>query len=529
MIGYLTSDAALIHAFARPRPARRTRRETLETNRIFRLAPKLADCFRDGEAAAVRGPLDRPISGLVTDSRRVLPGTVFFALPGSRADGSAYIADAVSRGAVAVVARTMPAFAPAGVTCVQVADPRAALARAAQRYYRFPDRDLGLIGVAGAHGKTTVAYLLQHLLGADQRIGLIGSIAYDLGARSVPAYRTTPESLDVFGLLAQMRDAGCRQAVVEISSQGIEQQRVGGVHFGAVVVTNLGAGPDSAPAASLFDGRNGPQPKVAVINLDDARCARLAEQLAAEGSVPRVVTFGENALAQVRAEQPVFRRRRTSFRLVWPGGSMEIDAPLIGRRNLANLLAAAATAWGLGRDLQVVLARLRAFRGVPGRLEAVDAGQAFDVLVDYAHSAAALGHTLADLRTRTAGRLLVVFGCGGGGEAGGRAAMTAAVQAHADFAVATADNPRHERPAAIFAAMQAGVTAPAKITWIEDRRRAISLALDLAKPGDCVVLAGKGHENFQEFADTVVPFDDRIVARELLQRKLGRSPGGAAG
>lgn len=532
MIGYLTSDSALIHAFARPRPARRTRRETLEANRIFKLAPKLADCFRDGEVVAVRGPLDRPISGLVTDSRRVLPGTVFFALPGRRTDGAAFIADALSRGAIAVVARTLPAHAPAGVTCVQVADPRAALARAAQRHYRFPDRDLGVIGVAGAHGKTTVAHLLHHLLGADRRIGLIGSIAYDLGARTVPAYRTTPESLDVFGLLAQMRDAGCRQAVVEISAEGLAQQRVGGVRFGAVVIANLGPaveGVAETDAAVLLDGRNGPVPPVAVVNLDDVRCARLAEELAAAGSVPRVVTFGENPRAQVRAENPVFGRKRTSCRLVWPGGGMEIDAPLTGRRNLGNLLAAVAAAWGLGRDPQVVLARLRAFGGVPGRLESVDGGQPFDVLVDYAHSAAALRHTLSDLRTRSAGRLLVVFGCGGGGAPARRAAMTAAVQAHADFAVATADNPRHEKPAAIFAAMQAGATAPARITWIEDRRRAISLALDLAKPGDCVVIAGKGHEGFQEFADTVVPFDDRIVARELLQRKMGRSPGGAVG
>jgi UDP-N-acetylmuramoyl-L-alanyl-D-glutamate--2,6-diaminopimelate ligase len=383
--------------------------------------------------------------------------------------------------------------------------------------------------VAGAHGKTTVAYLLRHLLGADQRIGLIGSIAYDLGARAVPAYRTTPESLDVFGLLAQMRDAGCRQAVVEVSAEGLAQQRVGGLHFGAMVVTNLEPDAAGSATAALLDGRNGPRPKLAVVNLDDARSAELAKWLAGESSGTRVVTFGEHAQAQVRAEQAVFRRRRTSFRLVWPGGTMEIDAPLIGRRNLGNLLAAVATAWGLGRDPQVVLARLRAFRGVPGRLEAVDAGQAFDVLVDYAHSAAALRHTLADLRACTDGRLLVVFGCGGGGDSTVRAAMTAAVQAHADFAVATADNPRHERAAAIFAAMQAGVTAPAKITWIEDRSRAIGLALDLAKPGDCVVIAGKGHESFQEFADTVVPFDDRIVARELLRRKLIRTPAGGTG
>jgi UDP-N-acetylmuramoyl-L-alanyl-D-glutamate--2,6-diaminopimelate ligase len=195
---------------------------------------------------------------------------------------------------------------------------------------------------------------------------------------------------------------------------------------------------------------------------------------------------------------------------------MDIDSPLIGRYNVSNLLAAIATAWGLGRDPSVFLVRLRAFKGVPGRMERIEEGQPFNVLVDYAHTDDALRNALGMLRAITPGRLLVVFGCGGNRDRTKRPLMTKAVQEFADFAFATADNPRTEALAQIFDDMRAGVTAPEKITWIDDRRRAISLALDMAKPGDCLLIAGKGHESYQEFADTVFPFDDRLVVRELI-------------
>jgi len=521
MIGYLTQDYSLISAFRTPAFGRSEKRTNV-SNRVFKMAPKLSDYFRDGEIVAIKGTLDRPISGIIMDSRRAVPGTLFFALPGLRTDGSGYIDEAIDRGAVAVVTSKMPLHPPAKVTFIQVADPRATLARVSQRFYRFPDRDMTVVGVTGTNGKTTVTHLVKHFLNGDQRVGLIGTINYDLGLRTVPSYKTTPESLDIYGMLAQMRDAGCRQAVMEVSSHGIDQQRVLGLNFGAAVFTNLTR--DHLDyhktleayfevKTRLFTGQTGSEPKLAVVNIDDPYGEKLV------GILPekvRAVTYGENPKAHVRAEALSLNFRNTTFKLVWPQGEMLIDSPLIGRYNVSNLLAAVATAWGLGRDPVVFMSRLRSFKGVAGRMERIDEGQPFNVLVDYAHTDDALRNALGMLRTITPGRLLVVFGCGGNRDRSKRPLMVKAVQDFADHAFATADNPRSEALTQIFADMKAGVTAPEKITWIEDRRRAISLALDIAKPGDCLLIAGKGHESYQEFADTVSPFDDRQVVRELI-------------
>lgn len=533
MIGYLTPNYSLIHAF-QPRPIRRTRRESIALNRVFKMAPKLSDYFRDAEILAVKGPLDRPISGLALDSRRVVPGNLFFALPGRRTDGASFIDEAISRGAVAVVTQNMPVHPPGRATIIQVADARATLAVVSQRYFKFPDRDLAVVGVTGTNGKTTVTHLLKHLLNGDQRVGLLGTINYDLGARTVPSFRTTPESLDIFGMLAQMRDAGCRQAVMEVSSHGIDQQRVRGLQFAAAVFTNLTRDHldyhQTLDAyfevkTRLFTGQTGSIPKVSVVNLDDPYGEKLAARLSADVPETKVVTYGENPNAQVRAENVNLNFRNTTFRLVWPGGAMDLDSPLIGRYNVSNLLAAVATACGLGRDPAVFLTRLRSFKGVPGRMERIDEGQSFNVLVDYAHTDDALRNALGMLRAITPGRLLVVFGCGGNRDRTKRPLMVGAVQQFADFAFATSDNPRTEPLRQIFDDMRGGVTAPEKITWIDDRRRAISLALDVAKPGDCLLIAGKGHESYQEFADTVFPFDDRQVVRELIGIKSIKSPG----
>jgi len=525
VIGYLTQNHVLISAF-QTRSVGRSRKQDTLARRVFKMAPKISDYFRDGEIVAHKGSLDLPISGMVMDSRRVVPGTLFFALHGLRTDGAGFIDEAINRGAVAVVTDKLPMHAPGKVTFIQVADPRAMLARVAQRFYRFPDRDMSVVGVTGTNGKTTVTHLVKHFLNGDQRVGLIGTINYDLGTRTVPSYKTTPESLDIYGMLAQMRDAGCRQAVMEVSSHGIDQQRVLGLQFGAAVFTNLTQ--DHLDyhktleayfevKTRLFTGRAGADPKIAVVNLDDPYGERLAALLAGRA---QTITFGENARALVRAENVVLNFKNTTFKLVWPGGTAQVDSPLIGRYNVSNLLAAIATAWSLGRDPSVFISRIKSFKGVPGRMERIEEGQPFNVLVDYAHTDDALRNALGMLRAITPGKLLVVYGCGGNRDRAKRPLMTKAVQAFADHAFATADNPRSETIAQIFADMKNGVTVPEKITWIEDRRRAISVALDAAGPGDCLLIAVKGHESYQEFADTVIPFDDRQVVRELIGIKI---------
>ena len=494
------------------------------------MAPKLQDYFTDDDIVAVKGGLDRPISGLTMDSRRVVPGTLFFALPGLRTDGAAFIDEAINRGAVAVVSQRSIALPYGKITFIQVPDARTTLARVAQRYYRFPDRELEVVGVTGTNGKTTVTHLIKHFLNGQQRIGLIGTVCYDLGLRTVPSYKTTPESLDLYAMLAQMRDAGCRQAVMEVSSHGIDQKRVLGMQFRAVVFTNLtrdhldyhrSLDAYFEVKSRLFAGGTGALPKAAVVNLDDGYGRELA------GRIPagvRTVTFGEHPEADVRAEAVNLEVRRTSFRLVWPGGTAAVESPLIGRYNVSNLLAALATVHALGRDLAGLLPKLGQFRSVAGRMERIEEGQSFNVLVDYAHTDDALRNALGMLRAVTPGRLLVVFGCGGNRDRTKRPLMTRAVQERADFAWATADNPRSEPLARIFADMKEGVSAPDKILFLDDRRRAISLALDAARPGDCLLIAGKGHESYQEFADTIIPFDDRQVVRELIGVKQLKTP-----
>jgi cell division protein FtsI/penicillin-binding protein 2 len=270
MIGYLALNDPLIHAL-QARPAiRRSPRARLDSARLAPAAPRLADHFADGDVIAIKGELDRPISGLAIDSRRVVPGAVFFALSDLTADGATSMDEAVSRGAVAVVAERMPTIPPARVTFIRVADIHVALARVAQRFYEFPDRDLNSIGVTGRAGKTTVAHLIRRFLGGSSPVGLLGSVHYDLGSRVVPSNGTTPLAVDVFGLMAQMRDAGCRESVIEVSSQGIAEKRVLGLHLGVAVFTNLAVDPLAGNGSSetefevmtrLFSGKNGTTPK----------------------------------------------------------------------------------------------------------------------------------------------------------------------------------------------------------------------------------------------------------------------------
>ncbi|MEO6246222.1 MAG: Mur ligase family protein [Opitutaceae bacterium] len=510
MIGYLVQNRPLIHAF-QPTTARRTRAEAVAAGRIFRRAPKLADCFVNGEVVDLKGTLDRPFSGLAVDSRRVSPGALFFALPGLRDPGAASVDEAVSRGAVAVVTQKIPAFPPAKVTFIRVADVRATLARVAQRHGEFPDQDLALVAVTGAHGKTSVAHLLKHFLHGGRRVGLLGSINYDLGSRVVPALGRALQADDVFGMMAQMRAAGCGHAVLELGARGVDPESVRGIKFAAAVFTSAD-----------HEGQLGAPAKISAVNLDDPAGEALAVTLTARGAT-RVVSYGENLRAMVRAENVFVNLERSSLRLVWPGGAMDVSSPLIGRAHVSNLLAAVAVAWALGGDPAAFLAELGTFPGVCGRLERAKMEDNFHVVIDSARTEKGMRHTLAALRAITPGRLLVVFGAGDDAERAARPALTRAVQQFADFAVGTADNARHEPIAQIFDDLRTGVVHSQRITWIGDRRYAIAVALSLARPGDCVVITGKGHERWQKIGGTVCPFDDRQVVRECLTNTLARA------
>jgi len=478
------------------------------------------------------GTGDGEVRCLITDSRRVVPGALFFAIGGRRTNGNYFVEEAVDRGAVAVVSEEPPGT-HFPIDYIVVDDARAALAEAAKRFYGAPDERLTLLGVTGTNGKTTATMLTQHLMGGDDRVGLIGTVRYDLGRRTLPAFRTTPESVDIHALLAEAEKNSCGEVVMEISSHGIDQKRVQGLGVDIAAFLNLTQDHidyhDSMEAyyrtkRGLFDGSIGAPPRVAAINVDDPYGRRLLGELPAG---VEAVTFGEAEDADLRATSIQLFADRTVFELVWPGGRERLVFMLPGRYNVSNLLAALAIARAAGRDVPSLLGRAGSFPGVPGRMELVSEGRApFNVRVDYAHTPDALRHACAMLRDITPGRVLVVFGCGGDRDRAKRRLMTEAVLQGADEAWATADNPRHEALESIFSDMRSAVGANDPIHFIDDRRRAIGSALEAARPGDCVLIAGKGHETYQEFDGAVIPFDDREVARELLDVK-GMNPGKA--
>lgn len=517
----------------------------------------LAELFKNVPDVKFFGPDPhscRPHS-LVSDSRRVIPDALFFAMDGLRSRGSNYAPDAVLRGAVAVVSRERLNL-PADVAQAVVPNVAQAAALVAREFYApaVPDdnasahRPFPLVGVTGTNGKTSVTSLIRFLMmrQTDAPWGLIGTVRYELGRRSIPSYRTTPEALDLAGFFAEMRTANCAGAVMEVSSHAISQNRVYALPFSVVAFTNLTQDHMDyhgtmenyfAVKSRLFDGSQGSFPSAAVINTDDIWGRRL---LAALPPQIRPVPFGirknffnkivaDEAAAALDpdavpgtangffAENLALSAAGSTFTLRCPAGSFAVRTRLPGDYNASNVLCALAVVHALGANLADAVRNVADFEGVPGRMDRVRNNPfPFDVFVDYAHTDDALANALGMLKKITRGRLLVVFGCGGNRDRGKRPKMVRAVQKFADFAWATSDNPRKEPLEQIFADMQTGIVNPEKIIFEPDRRRAIGLAIDAAAPGDCVLIAGKGHETYQEFAEITLPFDDRTVAAELL-------------
>src|SRR5881296_680938 len=469
------------------------------------------------------GPVGRAVESIAYDSRRVQRDGLFVALRGETSDGHEFIGQAIERGASVIVAEREEKNPRA--TCLLVENTRPALADLAATFYGLPARRLKLAAVTGTNGKTTTTFLIKHICEkAGLRCGLIGTVHYEIGERILPAIRTTPESLDLQELLAQIANAGCRAATMEVSSHALAQDRARGLEWNVAVFTNLTQDHldfhgtmesyfDSKAKlfAQLGSQRKKPKP-VAIVNIDDRYGEQLLDRI---GKRVAVVTYGMSVRADFRASNYRVEFSGTSYQLDARGKSYLVRVPLIGRFNVANSVAALAAANALGISLRDAVLSLGRSPQVPGRLEIVSAKRQFQVFVDYAHTPDALRNVLKTLRELEPHRLVVVFGCGGDRDHQKRPLMGKIVDRHADYAIITSDNPRKEDPSAIIAEIEKGCRST-HYEKIVDRMAAIGRAIALAQPRDIVLIAGKGHESYQEFADHTIPFDDVHVAEEAL-------------
>ncbi|MFH0881170.1 MAG: UDP-N-acetylmuramoyl-L-alanyl-D-glutamate--2,6-diaminopimelate ligase [Lentisphaerota bacterium] len=478
------------------------------------------------QAVSSKGSHAGDVEGLAYDSRMVRPGFLFIALPGERHDGRDFLEDALQRGAVAVVSEEKVS-ARKDLACFTVKDARLAMAQLACAFYDHPSRRMDLAGVTGTNGKSTTVFMIRDILRAQGRNpGLIGTIQYEIGGRCIPASRTTPEAPDIQSLLDQMLRAGCESAAMEVSSHGLMQKRTWGLDFNVGVFTNLTQDHLDFHETMeqyfeakklLFEGLGkGRKKAFAVVNLDDESGRRLA---ADDSLSARLVTFGASAGAMVRAERISCSAQGSTFDLVTPWGEAPMRLKMLGRFNVSNALAAIATGGSLGAGLELMASTLASMPHVRGRLEPVDNERDLLIFVDYAHTDDALANVLQTLREITRNRLILVFGCGGHRDKAKRPLMGAVAARMADYSIVTSDNPRNEDPMEIVAHVASGFGFSTNFEMEVDRAKAIARALELAREGDTVLIAGKGHENYQEFANTVIPFDDRDAVEKVLNNK----------
>ena len=484
---------------------------------------KLAEIIKTVKPLAVEGPLDHEITGITYDSRRVMPGNLFVAFRGERTDGHRYVEAAIDRGAAAVVMERDAGYNPRA-TRIKVSDARRSMAKVSAQFYNHPSHSLKVVGVTGTNGKTTTAFMVRNIMEeAGFPCGLLGTVQYQIGQRVIPAARTTPESVEIQEMMSEMLGAGCGGVSMEVSSHALDQSRVAEVDFDVAVFTNLSQDhlDYHRTMKNYFESKvklfsalgTGRKAGRAVVNADDAYGQELIQRLGGDGAV---LSYGASSGTMIHAEDVRVSAEGCYFIVHTPQGSLPMSLPLIGRYNVSNALAAIGACLALGIDLCTIEAALAEFSPVSGRLERVPVGEQFQVYIDYAHTAEALRHVLVSVGELARRRLILVFGCGGDRDKGKRKAMGQVACHLADYTILTSDNPRNEDPREILAQIESGFPDASRNQYqiIEDRREAIERALDLARPGDAVLIAGKGHETYQEFANSSVPFNDRKIVED---------------
>ncbi|MDE3149606.1 MAG: UDP-N-acetylmuramoyl-L-alanyl-D-glutamate--2,6-diaminopimelate ligase [Acidobacteriota bacterium] len=491
------------------------------------------DLIAEIEAVGSGGASDATVNGVEYDSRRVRPGAVFAAMKGGSTDGNRYVEKAIAAGALGIITDSSETFDhllvyKAGLPVLEVEHGRRALAQASAAFFGHPEHRLATTGITGTNGKTTIAFLTEELLNAAGRATvLIGTIEYHIADEARPSVHTTPESRDLFELMAEGVNRGATELVTEVSSHALDQGRALGLNFDVAVFTNLTRDHLDyhqtmekyfAAKRLLFDGAVYPAPRVAVLNAHDPRTEELAAAARAAGAEIRTYGIGQGAW---RAASYSLTPGGAVLHLETPAGVAQVRSRLAGEVNVLNLLAALTAAHARGVSFDVLVESIARLKPVPGRFQAVDAGQPFSVIVDYAHTDDALRNLTALARqmtaqtskTPTGGRVITVFGCGGDRDRTKRPKMGQAAGAGSDFVVATSDNPRSEDPLAILAEIEPGLKSSGVEYTVEpDRAAAIRLALEKAAAGDVVLIAGKGHEKQQILGGRTIPFDDAEIA-----------------
>jgi UDP-N-acetylmuramoyl-L-alanyl-D-glutamate--2,6-diaminopimelate ligase len=484
---------------------------------------------------------DREVADITYDSRKVKPGSLFVAVRGFHSDGHQFISQAVQRGALAIVAEDNgPVEGADAVPVIRVPDSRAALASMAAVFYGHPSQRLKLIGITGTKGKTTTSYLVKSIIeAAGHTTGLIGTIDYRVGSAIYPAPNTTPESLDIQKLLREMVDAGAGYCVMEVSSHALALGRTNGCVFEAAVFTNLQQDhldfhqdKEAYFQAKLLLFTGLAPDKRAVVNADDAASQEIIQQ-----RKTTVYTFGTSEQTDIHPVGKIGHNiNGLSFSVQTPKGVLSVDSPLVGQFNVYNILSAIGTGFSLGFKAGVIAEGIKSMRAVPGRMEKVDEGQPFGVVVDYAHTEDSLAGLLDAVRAMAQGRIITVFGCGGDRDRTKRPKMGAAAVKGSDVVIVTSDNPRSENPLDIIREIETGMTGiglkiasldakPPAVSGkkpyhiIPDRHEAVAAAVRMARPGDVVVLAGKGHEDYQIIGEKKIRFDDREIAREEIRKR----------